>query len=186
MRTSGPAPRSALLRRAPSTPVASPQSATFRLKAGATPVRGGGGPAPCPSRRGFIPDPAPSEGRPSASKCAYGSFVANSPPKRGTGLAHSRFPSGKRHMFRSRPSGRTARPALDRRGRGRLSPYMTSEIPISRGSGRIPRQMTCGKRPLPTPCEEGALLMPVRGGNGARFRRKCIADHALPLLDEVA
>ena len=90
-----------------------------------------------------------------ASKCAYSSFVANSPPKRGTGLAHSRCPSGKRHMFRSRPSGRTARPALDRRGRGRLSPYMTSEIPISRGFGRIPRQMTSGEGPLPTPCEEG-------------------------------
>ena len=28
--------------------------------------------------------------------------------------------------------------------------------------------------------------MPVRGGNGARFRRKCIADHAPPLPDEVA
>ena len=28
--------------------------------------------------------------------------------------------------------------------------------------------------------------MPVRGGNGARFQRKRIADHAPPLPDEVA
>ena len=46
--------------------------------------------------------------------------------------------------------------------------------------------MTCGKGPLPTLGEDRALLMPIRGGNGARFRRKCIADHAPPLPDEVA
>ena len=82
MRTSGPAPWSALLRRAPSTPVASPQSATFRLKAGRNSGSRRGGPAPCPLRRVPIPDPAPSEGRPSASKCAYSGiatpFWANS------------------------------------------------------------------------------------------------------------
>ena len=112
MRTSGPAPWSALLRRAPSTPVASPQSATFRLKAGRNSGSRRGGPAPCPLRRVPIPDPAPSEGRPSASKCAYSSFVANSPPKRGAGLAHSRFPSIKWHMFRSRPSGKIVPPSI--------------------------------------------------------------------------
>ena len=47
-----------------------------------------------------------------ASKCAYSSFVANSPPKRGTGLAHSRFPSIKWHMFRSRPSGKIVPPSI--------------------------------------------------------------------------
>ena len=46
--------------------------------------------------------------------------------------------------------------------------------------------MTCGKGPLPTLGEDRALLMPIRGGNEARFRRKCIADHAPPLPDEVA
>ena len=63
---------------------------------------------------------------------------------------------------------------------------MTSGIPILRGSGRIPRQMTSGEGPLPTLGEDRALLMPIRGGNEARFRRKRAADHASPLPDEVA
>ena len=46
--------------------------------------------------------------------------------------------------------------------------------------------MTCGKGPLPTLGEDRALLMPIRGGNEARFRRKRAADHAPPLPDEVA
>ena len=139
MHTSGPTPWSPLLHRGLSTPVLPSRRAPFHLKIrrilGVKRER----PAIGPARRSLIPDLAPLEGCPPAAKCAYGSFVANSPPKRGTGLAHSRFPSGEWHMFRSRPSERTARPALDRRGLGRLSPHMTSGTPILRGSGRIPR-----------------------------------------------
>ena len=113
MRTSGPTPWSPLLHRGLSTPVLPSRRAPFHLKIrrilGVKRER----PAIGPARRSLIPDLAPLEGCPPAAKCAYGSFVANSPPKLGVELAHSRFPSRKWHMFRFRPSGKIAQPSID-------------------------------------------------------------------------
>ena len=161
MRASGPATRSALPRRALSPPVLPSRRAPFHLKIrrilGVKRER----PAIGPARRSLIPDLAPLEGCPPAAKCAYGSFVANSPPKLGVELAHSRFPSRKWHMFRFQPSEKIAQPASGGHGGASLSPRASAESSQRIAGSCVPSTRRAGSWLLITNFEKNTYLKKI-------------------------